>query len=98
MYAKIKFNLRLALRFHDNFTRKIVQFAEQTNVKRTYSFLSLLRLNCDPVQSFTASHEFPEHIFSSLYFFIATYAILRMLNSIVIAQPLGGEQKTLRKT
>ena len=82
MYAKIKLNLRLELRFHNDFTKKIVQFAEQTN--KTYLFLSLLRLNCDPAQSFT-SHEFPEHIFSSLYFFITTYAILRMLNSIVIS-------------
>ena len=97
MYAKIKLNLRLELRFHNDFTKKIVRFAEQTNVKKTYLFFSLLRLNCNPVQSFT-SHEFHEHIFSSLYFFITTYAILRMLISIVIAQPLGGEQKTRRKT
>jgi len=42
--------------------------------------------------------EFPEHILSSLHIFITTYTISRMLNSIVMAQPLGAEQKTLRKT
>ena len=34
MYAKIKLNLRLKLRFHNDFTKKIVQFAEQTDVKK----------------------------------------------------------------
>ena len=34
MYAKVKLNLRLELRFHNDFTKKIVQFAEQTNVKK----------------------------------------------------------------
>ena len=70
--------LRLELRFHNDFAKKIVQFAEQTNVKKTYLFLSLLRLNCDPVQSFT-SHEFPEHI---LFFSIFLHHHLRDLENV----------------
>ena len=65
----------LSFNFHHDFTKKIVQFAEQTNVKITYLFLSLVRQNCNVVQSFSSS-EFLERIFSSLHFFITTNTIL----------------------
>ena len=89
----------LSFNFHHDFTKKIVQFAEQTNGKITYLFLSLLRQNCDVVQSFSSS-KFLERIFSSLHFFITTNTILGMLNSTVMAQPLGAKQlqKKLRKS
>ena len=74
MYAKIKLNLRLELRFHNDFTKKIVQFAERTNLGR-FNVIS----NCRRVIMFQKGLE--------MFRFPVVKSPLRFSNVKIVAVP-----------